>query len=146
MRLDRRRTSLAAAVAPAVLPLLVGGLELANGVGFSWGFLTVGLVAGSSYAGMFFIGLPAILILRHFGQLNLVTLALVGICGGILTFFCSLTILGLLLGSSAAFGTVQVLWGATLGLAVALSFGAIAGITIRSTGPVQRRGARVRRA
>jgi hypothetical protein len=129
------RFKLAVAISPLVPALIVvlGPALLLPGSSYGNALpLLLFFSIGTSYLGLFVIGLPVILLLRRLALLNLGTLALVGAVGGIVAFAAFSAVLTRLLQSSGSFGPPSVAWGAGLGLAVALSFGAIAGITSRS--------------
>jgi hypothetical protein len=106
---------------------------------FQWNFLIVGLALLTSYLGFFIVGYPLIYLLRRTGLLSLPVLMLSGLVFGVLVFYLFSLFLGFLLESSAPFGLSATLWGALLGLCVALSFGLIAGITWHAGGTPQKR-------
>ena len=118
--------------------ILLGGFQTPS---FQWNFLIVGLALLTSYLGFFIAGFPLIYLLRRAGVLSLPALILSGPVFGIFVFYYFSLFLNYLLGTSASFGLSASLWGALLGLSVALSFGLIAGITWRSNGTPQKRGA-----
>lgn len=101
---------------------------------FQWNFLFVGFALFIGYLGFFMVGFPLIYILRRNGFLSLPMLMLSGLVLGVLVFYLFWLLLGFLLGSSVPYELSAILWGAALGLCVALSFGLIAGITWRSSG------------
>jgi hypothetical protein len=125
-------------IAPWAAPLAVVLFFVVQSRGWSfrselpW-ILGVGAITG--YVGLFAIGLPIMRALRRAGRLNLLSLTLCAVPAGVLAFYLFLRILGFLLESSAPFELRHAIWGASLGAFVALVFGVIAGLTLRSSGP-----------
>ena len=137
--MTEQRFQIASLVAPSTPALLVFIGDQTQS--FQWNFLIVGLALLTGYLGFFIVGYPLIYLLRRTGFLSLPVLMLSGPVIGVLVFYFFLLFLSFLLGSSASFGLSAIIWGAGLGLCVALSFGLIAGITWRSSGTPQKRGA-----
>ena len=137
--MTEQRFQIALLIAPCTPALFVFfGLQTQS---FQWDFLIVGLALLTSYLGFFMAGYPLICLLRRAGLLSLPVLMLSGLVLGVLVFYFFWLFLGFLLGSSAPFVLPAILGGAGLGLCIALSFGLIAGITWRSSGTPQKRGA-----
>ena len=138
--MPEQRFQLASVIAPCTPALLIfiGGVQTQS---FQLNFLIVGLALLTGYLGFFIVGYPLIYLLRRAGMLSLPALMFSGPVFDILVFYFFSLFLSFLLGSSAPFGLSASLWGALLGSCVALSFGLIAGITWRSSGTRQKRGA-----
>ena len=114
-KIPRRLLALVIApLAPAVLP-----------VAFDHSFAIVAVAF--SYLVFSCVGLPVVLALRHFQWLNIASLLLSGAVLGAVSFALFLDVL---FGSSPSSVTDlrALLWGAGLGMSVAGSYGAIAGI------------------
>jgi len=78
-----------------------------------------------AYLALFFVGIPIYWILKRLQVLNIFTLSVGGAVSGALLFHI---FLGLIFWSSPGISLFGVLWGAFLGLLVALTFGLIAGV------------------
>ena len=131
------RSLIAAMIAPWAAPAVLILLPVVQSR--SWPFhyelpLIVTCSIVFSYLGSFALGLPLVHVLRRVGWLSLTSLTLSGALAGALVFYVFFQLLGVVLASSAPFGTLQILWGVSLGFSVALVFGVIAGITWRSSG------------
>ncbi len=96
-----------------------------------------------SYLGFFLVGLPVVFLLRRLRLLNLPALIVCGALSGVIVFSIFEVLLSVLLGTIEYFRlTVSgAIWGASIGAGVAALFGSIAGITWRSSGTPQKRGA-----
>ena len=143
--MSEQRFQLASVIAPCTPAVLIfiGSFQVPS---FPWDFLIVGLAFLTGYLGFFIFGFPLIYLLRREGLLSFPILMLSGPVFGVFVFYLFSLFLNFLLGSSAPFELTPFelaasLWGALLGFSVALSFGLIAGITWRSSGTPQKRGA-----
>jgi len=142
MAMNKNRLCLASTVAPVtpivaviIVPALVTqGQAYGNALPMAilFGLLT-------SYLGTIALEVPQFLMLQRFGRLNLTALSLAGAASGVLVFSCFLYLLGLMLDSQASIGATEVLWGAGLGVMVAVPFSLIAGITSHSSRRLRRR-------
>ena len=136
--MPHRRRILAAIIAPWAARLATVVFFVVQSRG--WPFRSelpwiLGVSAITAYVGLFAIGLPIMRALRRAGRLNLLSLTLCAVPAGVLAFYLVLRLLGFLLESSAPFELSQAIWGASHGAFVALVFGVIAGLTLRSSGP-----------
>jgi len=132
--MDDRRLILATVFAPLIVPAVFLAFQLLSADNRSAIFLVAFFSTATAYVGTLVIGLPVVYGLRRARMLNLLSLALAGAAGGVIMFFVFSLFLGFVLESSAPFDLLQALWGGTLGLLVSLAFGALAGITWRSSG------------
>ena len=136
--IDPRRLVLAAATAPLLAPVAVAIFVIATGErNLSAVLLEVLAALFTAYVGTLAVGVPAMWSLWRVRALNLVSINLAGMFGGVIVFYGFLQLLGYMLQSSGAFGIVQLIWGAALGLLVSMAFSAIAGLTWRSSGRPQ---------
>ena len=132
--MNDRRLIMATVFAPLIVPAIFVAIQLFASDNHAAIQLVVFFSTATAYAGTLVIGLPAVYALRRAQMLNLLSLALAGAAGGVIMFVVFLRFLGFLLESSAPFDLLQALWGGALGLLVSLTFGALAGITWRSSG------------
>ena len=130
---DRRRLVMATVFAPLIVPAVFVAFQLFAADNYAAMFLVAFFSTATAYVGTFVIGLPVFYGLRRARMLNLLSLSLAGVAGGVIMFFVFSLFLGFLLESSAPFEFLQALWGGALGLLVSLAFGAFAGITWRSS-------------
>lgn len=126
--MNKRRLALAAAIAPLVPMFPVVAMYGAQPIAMIFSL-------GTSYVG-FLVVLPIILYLERRGQLDFSWLIVVGAVGGTMAFSGFLIAFAFMLGSFPRFSDywIAVVWGAPLGIAVALAFGLIAGIPGGSPG------------
>ena len=127
------RFNLAAATAPLVPAFLVvvvptiltGGTAYGN----AW-FLAILFSVVTSYVGLLVV-LPFIVYLRRNGRLTFVMLSVAGVAGGMVLFAGFLYVFAFMLGTQGYYDydLQDAIWGALLGLTVAVPFGLIAGIT-----------------
>lgn len=137
-KMSSARTVLAFLVAP-VFPVLFslyeyGDIESGNGVSL----LIVLIAFPVSYGASLLVGLPMIKILRRKQLLNIVTVTIGGAIFGAIAFYLFGFLFAALLESSrpVAPNTFELLYGAMLGVLVALPFGLIAGYPVTgSVGP-----------
>jgi hypothetical protein len=130
------RNVLAIIIAPLMPAILMIGLPVLFSL--SWPFnetdyiyvIVVSIVFG--YLGFAIFGLPLMLWLKRANKLNLVYLSLGGALTGAIVSTLFFILLGLLLNSNASLKPGGFIWGAALGFSVAITYGAISGITIRS--------------
>ncbi|MFL1456375.1 hypothetical protein ACJO5Y_18190 [Marinobacter sp. GN3S48] len=135
--MNKRRLWLASITAPLTPVVAVTLVPMFFTQGQAFGnWLPVVILLGlfTSYLGAFVLGLPLVFLLERFGRLNLVALALAGAASGALIFSCFLYFLGLMLGSQSNIGFTEAVWGAGLGLMVAVPFSLVAGITSAGKG------------
>lgn len=130
---SRTRIVIASALAPLVVPTLF--------LVFHWAVnphagvaLVLLFSTAAAYVGLLVLGLPAAYGLYRIHLLNVWYLALAGMFGGVVVMFAFLQVFGRFLQPSEPFGFLGAVWGATLGLLVALVFCALVGITRRSSG------------
>ena len=105
---------------------------------FSWPFnetdyvyiIVISIVFG--YFGFIVFGLPLVHWLKRANKLNLIYLSLGGALAGTIAATLFFILLGLLLNSDASLKPGGFIWGAALGFSVAITYGAISGITNRS--------------
>jgi len=133
MRFRSLQTLLAALVAPWAAPAAVAvsiSVPYSAREGFAdyWAILSISLVA--SYIGVLLLGLPAAYFLDRLRWLNLATLAVSGALGGIAVFWLFLFLLVHVVFKSSEALFPWTLWGAPLGLFVALVFGVIGGVPL----------------
>ncbi len=132
MPMNKKRLWLASTVAPVtpiVVVILVPAL-LTQGQAYG-NALPMAILFGllTSYLGTIALGVPQFLMLQRFGRLNLTALSLAGAASGVLVFSCFLYLFGLLLDSQVSIGATEILWGAGLGVMVAVPFSLLSGIT-----------------
>ena len=79
------------------------------------------------------VGLPACHYLKMLNALNIFSLSAFGALGGVVYFSIFGWLFSVVLGSSFTLDTKSIIWGASLGLTTAVVFGAVSGITRRSS-------------
>ncbi|MFL1407370.1 hypothetical protein ACJO2E_18655 [Marinobacter sp. M1N3S26] len=133
--MNKRRMLLALVIAPLIpvvavilLPALLGQQIFGNWLPFA---ILFGLV--TSYLGAIAFGVPLISLLRKFGRLNIISVSLVGAASGSVVLCLSMNLFGFMLGSQPSVNLATLVWGAGLGLTVAIPFCLIAGITSHSS-------------
>lgn len=133
--MNKRRMLLALVIAPLIpvlavilLPALLGQKIFGNWLPFA---ILSGLV--TSYLGAIAFGGPLISLLRKFGRLNIISVSLAGAASGAVVLCLFMNLFGLMLGSQPSVNSVTLVWGAGLGLTVAIFFCLIAGITSHSS-------------
>ena len=130
------RKILAIIIAPLTPVILMIGLPVIFSQ--SWPFndtdykiiITVSVVVG--YLSFAVFGMPIVYWLSKNNKLNLLNLSLSGAAAGVLVFSLFSFILGVALNSTTTVNLGSIIWGAALGLSVALTYCGISGITIRS--------------
>ncbi len=85
------------------------------------------------YFSLAIIGIPIVYWLTKMGKVNFINLSLSGAIAGAVVFSLFSIILGASLDSTTSLNLGSIIWGAALGLSVALTYSAISGITSRST-------------
>lgn len=131
---SHRRLVMATVFAPLIVPAVLAATQLVEADNHTAISLVAVFSTVIAYVGTLVIGLPVVYGLRRARMLNLLSLALAGAAAGMIIFFVFSLFFGFLLNSSAPFEFLQALWGGALGLLVSLAFGALAGITWRSSG------------
>jgi hypothetical protein len=118
------RAFLLAPLIPVVFFVLV---FMASGYGFD--FFALLISVPFSYVPCFLFCVSVMRILRARGMLTVTSIALCGVVLGAAVFYMFRFFLSAMLGSSADLvpGVSELVWGALLGLSVALPFGLIAG-------------------
>ena len=133
MRFRSFQTLLAVMVAPWAAPAAIAVsmslLGSARGSTDDWVILWISL--GASYLGVVFLGLPVAHFLDRRRWLNLATLAVSGALSGIAVFWLFLFLLVHVVFDSREALFPWTLWGAPLGLVVAVVFGVIGGVPVR---------------
>ena len=127
------RFKLAAAISPLVPALLVVVVPTLLTHGQVYGNalpLAIFFSVVTSYLGILVV-LPFLIFLKKRGQLTFISLSAMGITGGIILFGGFLYVFALMLGTQEYYNydLRYAIWGALLGLAVAIPFGLIADIT-----------------
>ena len=127
----------AATIAPWTAPLFMILFPVIQSRGWPFHYEVPFIVVASafmSHIGLYVFGLPLTFLLRRMGWLNLISLTLGGALEGVAVFYLFGRILGHLLNSSSSFALSDGAQGASLGFGVALMYGLISGLTLRSTG------------
>ena len=130
------RKTLAIIVAPLMPAIIMIGVPVI--VSRSWPFndsdykiiIAVSVLFG--YLGFGVFGIPIVYWLNKIYKLNLIYLSLAGAATGSIVFSLFSVLLGLSLNSTTSINLGSILWGAGLGISVAITYGIISGITIRS--------------
>lgn len=126
--------SLIAPLVPTLLVVILPALFLGNQAFGDAFLMAMAFSLITSHLAFFAFGVPIVLLLKRKGALSMASLSLAGALAGVLAFSCFLCIFGLLLESKAGIGVIQIIWGATVGLAVAVVFSLISGITSLGSG------------
>jgi hypothetical protein len=139
---NSKRIVLAALLSPWTAPatLIIAATMVARRWPFNFSlWQTAGLGVLPAYGGLVLVGLPLFFWLRRTQRLDLVTLTVCGALGAVLFLLAFTTVLSFVMES--ALGSreliLDVWYGLLLGSAVAIAFGAIAGV------PGRRRAATV---
>ncbi|WP_160154171.1 hypothetical protein [Microbulbifer sp. ALW1] len=134
--MNKNRLYLASMIAPLVptfLVVLLPALFLGSQAFGNALLMAILLSLITSYLAFFALGVPLLLVLEKKGALSLVGLSTAGAIAGALAFTCMLYIFGSMLESKADVGAIQIIWGAGVGLAVAVVFSLVSGITRRGS-------------
>jgi hypothetical protein len=131
MKLSRR--IFAFLIAPSVAPVIVLALVSIGEPRDLNDVVSIGaIVLLASYSGAVLFGVPVVQILNRYSLLNLGSLALAGIVAGIFVFVIAAM---LVVGVDETLANIEVLsvvLGGVIGIAVAMTFGLIAGVQIQA--------------
>ena len=134
MSLLNKREWMAFLLAPLVPAVFFVLIFVISGSGFDiFAFL---ISVPFSYVPCFLFCISAMKILRARGKLSVANVALCGVVLGAAVFYLFRFVFSFMLGSSADFipAVSELIWGALLGLSVALPFGLMAGFPFFSSG------------
>lgn len=127
----KKRLVLAFLIAPLVPSIFI--YMVSGDIGKNWLILMLLYSILFSYIPSLLFGIPLVSWLKKKHRLNLVNVVMYGAVTGIMVFYAFRFVLAAMLDSSASLvpGISDLIWGALLGVFVALPFSLIAGIPFK---------------